>query len=46
MVDKKKTEEQKIVKSVTLNHVGGVTDDAGGVDPAVDENLIRLSGGP
>ncbi|MPN23764.1 hypothetical protein SDC9_171157 [bioreactor metagenome] len=30
----------------TLNHVGGVADDVGGVDPDVDKNLVRLSGGP
>jgi hypothetical protein len=27
-------------------HVGGVTDEQGGVDPLADENLMRLSGGP
>lgn len=45
-MDKKKPKDQKLVKPATLNHVGGVTADAGGIDPAVDENLIRLSGGP
>lgn len=28
-----------------LNHVGGISDELGGVDPRADENLIRLSGG-
>lgn len=28
-----------------LNHVGGVNDELGGVDPRADETLIRLSGG-
>lgn len=28
-----------------LNHVGGINEDLGGVDPQADENLIRLSGG-
>lgn len=28
------------------NHVGGISDDCGGVDPSADENLMRLSGGP
>ena len=28
-----------------LNHVGGISEDLGGVDPKADENLIRLSGG-
>lgn len=27
-------------------HVGGVNDQLGGVDPEVDENLMRLAGGP
>lgn len=27
-------------------HVGGINAVAGGVDPAADENLLRLSGGP
>jgi hypothetical protein len=27
-------------------HVGGVTDSLGGVDPEIDETLMRLSGGP
>lgn len=29
-----------------LNHVGGVSDNLGGVDPAIEETLLRLSGGP
>jgi len=29
-----------------LEHVGGVNDSLGGVDPEIDENLERLSGGP
>lgn len=28
-----------------LNHVGGINEDLGGVDPRADENLMRLSGG-
>ncbi len=27
-------------------HVGGVNDGLGGVDPEIDETLMRLSGGP
>lgn len=27
-------------------HVGGVNDSLGGVDPEIDETLMRLSGGP
>lgn len=30
----------------TGKHVGGVNDQLGGVDPDVDANLMRLSGGP
>ncbi|SDF22150.1 hypothetical protein [Sporolituus thermophilus] len=33
-------------KDGRLNHVGGIADDLGGVDPAADANLVRLSGGP
>jgi hypothetical protein len=29
-----------------VSHVGGVTEDLGGVDPEIDANLVRLSGGP
>ncbi|MDD4601264.1 hypothetical protein SDC9_08999 [bioreactor metagenome] len=43
---KKKGQQQKPPDKVSLNHVGGVANDAGGVDPSADENLIRLSGGP
>lgn len=33
-------------KKAELNHVGGVSDSLGGVDPAVEETLLRLSDGP
>lgn len=29
-----------------LLHVGGITAELGGVDPDIDETLLRLSGGP
>jgi hypothetical protein len=29
-----------------VEHVGGVNSSLGGVDPKIDENLMRLSGGP
>ncbi len=29
-----------------LRHVGGINDSLGGVDPEIDETLMRLSGGP
>lgn len=29
-----------------LLHVGGVSDSLGGVDPDIEETLLRLSGGP
>lgn len=28
-----------------LNHVGGINEELGGVDPKADETLMRLSGG-
>lgn len=39
-----KEEDRKVLQSG--NHVGGVNESAGGVDPDIDENLMRLSGGP
>lgn len=27
-----------------LVHVGGISDDLGGVDPQADQNLLRLAG--
>ncbi|MDR3565668.1 MAG: hypothetical protein P4N59_30100 [Negativicutes bacterium] len=32
--------------AANLKHVGGVNEQLGGVDPAIDETLERLSGGP
>lgn len=29
-----------------LRHVGGVSEELGGVDPDIDQTLVRLSGGP
>ena len=29
-----------------LRHVGGVSEELGGVDPDIDQTLMRLSGGP
>lgn len=29
-----------------LQHAGGVSDSLGGVDPDVEDTLLRLSGGP
>jgi hypothetical protein len=39
-------ETQEAIDKEALKHVGGVDDNLGGVDPHIDENLIRLSGGP
>lgn len=33
-------------RPAVVNHVGGVSEELGGVDPEVEENLVRLSGGP
>jgi hypothetical protein len=43
MAAEKRPREREITG---LNHVGGVSDTLGGVDPAVEETLLRLSGGP
>ncbi|HEY3426010.1 MAG TPA: hypothetical protein VGL27_14525 [Negativicutes bacterium] len=32
-------------RKLTLAHVGGIDAELGGVNPAADEELIRLSGG-
>lgn len=39
-----KEENLKVLQSA--NHVGGINESAGGIDPDIDENLMRLSGGP
>lgn len=39
------SEGQNTDQRSELNHVGGITEDLGGVDPRADENLMRLSGG-
>jgi hypothetical protein len=39
-------ETQEAIDKEVLKHVGGVDDNLGGVDTNIDENLIRLSGGP
>lgn len=39
-------EEEKPMLRQSADHVGGITEASGGVDPDIDENLMRLSGGP
>jgi hypothetical protein len=39
-------EEEKQLIRQSADHVGGITEASGGVDPDIDENLMRLSGGP
>lgn len=40
-------EKQRPTKPpAAVSHVGGVSDQLGGVDPEADSNLVRLSGGP
>ena len=41
----KGNQDQTKDKSAIL-HAGGINDELGGVDPEVDANLMRLSGGP
>lgn len=45
-MDKDTKQQQKILPKTKLSHVGGISNDAGGVDPEADKNLMRLSGGP
>ena len=46
MTEQKQEKTRRERPSEQLEHVGGISASAGGVDPAVDENLLRLSGGP
>jgi len=39
-------QRKQVSSKVGTNHVGGISDDCGGVDPNADQNLMRLSGGP
>lgn len=39
-------EEEKQLIRQSADHVGGITEASGGVDPDIDETLMRLSGGP
>lgn len=42
-------DKQKIsIKSVSsdTNHIGGINEQLGGVDPEIDNDLMRLAGGP
>lgn len=38
--------KKRLINASEISHVGGISNDAGGVDPKADENLMRLSGGP
>lgn len=46
MAEQKPEEMTREIRAEQPEHVGGINAAAGGVDPAVDENLLRLSGGP
>lgn len=43
---RKNKEKAKVDNNQALEHVGGVNDALGGVDPEIDATLMRLSGGP
>lgn len=43
---KKRSAETMVSDSTGVKHVGGVTDQLGGVDPEADNTLMRLAGGP
>lgn len=32
--------------SADTSHIGGINDQLGGVDPQIDDDLMRLAGGP
>ena len=42
----KESEAQRLKNVSDISHVGGVNDQLGGVDPDIDEDLMRLSGSP
>jgi hypothetical protein len=46
MIDKEKNHGKENSTVPVINHVGGVTEQLGGVDPDIDSDLMRLSGGP
>lgn len=41
---KPEAEQQQVPQPV--EHVGGINASSGGVDPDIEETLLRLSGGP
>jgi hypothetical protein len=43
---KKRSSETAVPEATGVKHVGGVTDQLGGVDPEADNTLMRLAGGP
>lgn len=46
-MDEKVTADiRNLINADKLNHVGGVSNNLGGVDPLIDETLQRLSGAP
>lgn len=46
MTDKDKQQVKLQTVSPAANHIGGVNDQLGGVDPDIDSDLMRLAGGP
>ena len=44
MAEEKRRDDRRDNQEV--RHVGGGSDSLGGVDPEIDETLMRLSGGP
>lgn len=46
MTDKDKQQAELQTISAAANHIGGINDQLGGVDPDIDSNLMRLAGGP
>lgn len=46
LTDKDKQQAELQAVSPAANHIGGVNDQMGGVDPDIDNDLMRLAGGP
>lgn len=46
MIKKDKQQAKLQTISADINHIGGISDQLGGVDPDIDSDLLRLAGGP
>jgi len=46
LTDKNKQQANLQNVPLTANHIGGISEQLGGVDPDIDSDLMRLAGGP